>query len=121
MKETTGTPIAFQIINEDHNRKIIATFKISIDPHMQIMFTKKNMVTEIIVRWSISARETACRVVAGAIAQLLLKLEGVEIHLYVQQVGKIVIEQPYQELDLSQDFFANKVGAQMSSWLKNDC
>lgn len=46
-----------------------------------------------------SARETACRVVAGAIAKQLLK--EVTIHAYTSSVGDIFLEKPYQDLDFS--------------------
>ena len=46
-----------------------------------------------------SARETACRVVAGAIAKQFLK--DVKIHAFTSSVGKININKPYQELDFS--------------------
>ncbi|MCB0803953.1 MAG: chorismate synthase [Flavobacteriales bacterium] len=107
--KTTGTPIAFQIINEDHKSKDYSHIQDKYRPsHADYVYQEKYGNRDYRGGGRSSARETACRVVAGAIAQLLLKLEGVEIHSYVQQVGKIVIEQPYQELDLSQ-VFANKV------------
>jgi chorismate synthase len=49
-----------------------------------------------------SARETVCRIVAGAIAKLLLKHSGVSIQAYVTAVGEINIGKPYFELDLSE-------------------
>jgi chorismate synthase len=48
-----------------------------------------------------SARETIARVVAGAIARLILKKAGVEIQAYVSQVGEINLDKSYLELDLS--------------------
>ncbi|MBT8275915.1 MAG: chorismate synthase, partial [Bacteroidia bacterium] len=47
-----------------------------------------------------SARETACRVVAGAIAKQLLK--NVTITAYVSAVGELQLTKPYSELDFSQ-------------------
>ena len=48
-----------------------------------------------------SARETAARVAAGAIAKMMLKHYGISIQAYVSQVGSLALEQSYQELDLS--------------------
>jgi len=48
-----------------------------------------------------SARETIARVVAGAIAKLLLKKAGVSIQAYVSRVGTIQLNKNYSELDLS--------------------
>ena len=54
---------------------------------MLILRTKLNMVLGIIEGGGrSSARETACRVVAGAIAQQILKKSGVNISAYVSAV-----------------------------------
>ncbi|MCF6295748.1 MAG: chorismate synthase, partial [Flavobacteriaceae bacterium] len=46
-----------------------------------------------------SARETACRVVAGSIAKQLLK--DIKINAFTSSVGDIFINKPYQDLDFS--------------------
>ncbi len=46
-----------------------------------------------------SARETASRVVAGAIAKQMLS--EIKINAYVSSVGPLFLEKPYQELDFS--------------------
>lgn len=48
-----------------------------------------------------SARETAARVMAGAVAKLLLKHHHIEIKSYVSQVKDIRLDIPYPQLDLS--------------------
>ena len=48
-----------------------------------------------------SARETAARVVAGAIAKLVLKTKGVEITAYTSQVGHIAMTQTVDTVDLT--------------------
>jgi chorismate synthase len=48
-----------------------------------------------------SARETAARVAAGAVAKLLLRQWQVSIVAYTSQVGDIVLDTPYQDLDFS--------------------
>src|SRR5690606_38816490 len=47
-----------------------------------------------------SARETAARVAAGAIAKLLLKNQGVSVQAYVSQVGDVKAPH-FSQLDLS--------------------
>ena len=47
-----------------------------------------------------SARETASRVAAGAIAKQVLK--NIKINAFVDSVGEIHMTTPYQELDFSQ-------------------
>ena len=44
-----------------------------------------------------SARETACRVVAGSIAKQIL--DNVKINAYVSSVGNISVNKPHSELD----------------------
>jgi chorismate synthase len=46
-----------------------------------------------------SARETAARVAAGAVAKLVLKHFGIDITAYVSQVGNVKLETPYQDLN----------------------
>jgi chorismate synthase len=48
-----------------------------------------------------SARETAARVAAGAIAKLFLAQNGVNIQAYVSQVGPLILQKNADELDLS--------------------
>ncbi|MFT4664396.1 MAG: chorismate synthase, partial [Gammaproteobacteria bacterium] len=48
-----------------------------------------------------SARETAARVAAGAIAQQILAKEGIEIKAWVSQVGNIALNKSHEDLDLS--------------------
>lgn len=48
-----------------------------------------------------SARETVCRVVAGAIARQALRLPGIDIVAYTSQVHDIKLDLPYDKLDLT--------------------
>jgi len=48
-----------------------------------------------------SARETAARVAAGAIAKLFLKENGINITAYVSQVGNLSCDSDYNTLDFS--------------------
>lgn len=99
---TTGTPIGFQIKNEDQKSRDYSHIKESYRPsHADYVYQKKYGIRDYRGGGRSSARETACRVVAGAIAQLLLKREGVQVHAYVQQVGKLSLVKDYRELDLS--------------------
>jgi len=47
-----------------------------------------------------SARETAARVAAGAVAQLFLRTLTVQIHAFVSRIGAITLDVPYQDLDM---------------------
>jgi chorismate synthase len=107
--KTTGTPIGFQIKNKDSRSKDYSHIKDSFRPsHADFVYEAKYGNRDYRGGGRSSARETACRVVAGAIAQLLLKKYGVEVVAYVQQVGSISLDTPYQELDLGK-VYDNKV------------
>ena len=107
--KTTGTPIGFQIQNKDQKSKDYSHIKDTYRPsHADFVYEEKYGNRDYRGGGRSSARETACRVVAGAIAQLILKKNGVEIHSYVQQVGNIHLEKPYAELDFTA-IFNNKV------------
>lgn len=100
--KTTGTPIGFTIKNENqksndynHNQD---TYRPS---HADYTYDAKYGIRDFRGGGRSSARETATRVVAGAIAKLYLKKQGISIHAYTSQVGNIKLIKNYQELDLS--------------------
>jgi chorismate synthase len=106
---TTGTPIGFQIKNEDQKSKDYSHIKDSFRPsHADFVYEEKYGNRDYRGGGRSSARETATRVVAGAIAQLLLKTEGIEVHSYVHQIGNLSLVKPYSELNLN-EVFSNKV------------
>jgi chorismate synthase len=98
---TTGTPIAISIENQDQRSKdyshIANTFRPS---HADYTYESKYGVRDYRGGGRSSARETAARVAAGAIAKTLLKQSGVTIHAYVSQVGEIKAP-AFDTLDLS--------------------
>lgn len=101
-EKTTGTPIALIIRNEDQRSKdyshIAAQFRPS---HADYTYQVKYGVRDYRGGGRSSARETAARVAAGAVAKLLLTDLGVNIQSYVSQVGTLKLEKSYQDLDLS--------------------
>ena len=97
---TTGTPIAFQIQNKDQQSKDYSEIKTAFRPsHADYVYQEKYGHRDYRGGGRSSARETACRVVAGAVAELILKQYGVEINAYVQQVGKIALLKHFDDLD----------------------
>lgn len=100
--KTTGTPIAMVIPNEDQRSQdydhIAAAFRPS---HADYTWQAKYGLRDHRGGGRSSARETAARVAAGALAKLLLRAQGIEIQAYVSQVGALALSQPYQVLDLS--------------------
>lgn len=99
---TTGTPIALVIFNEDQRSKDYGHIADKFRPsHADFTYTAKYGVRDYRGGGRSSARETAARVAAGAVAQLVLKSLGVQVMSYVSQVGPLVLTKPYTELDLS--------------------
>ena len=99
--KSTGTPIGILIRNQDQRSKDYSHIADKFRPsHADYTFTAKYGHRDYRGGGRSSARETAARVAAGAIAQQLLSQLGVSIKSYVSQVGEIKLEKPYQSLDL---------------------
>ncbi|MCH2225533.1 MAG: chorismate synthase, partial [Crocinitomicaceae bacterium] len=100
--KTTGTSIGFIIPNEDQKSKDYDHIKDSYRPsHADFTFDKKYGNRDYRGGGRSSARETASRVVAGALAKQILDQKGIDIVAYVDQVGGIKLsgEVDYNEID----------------------
>lgn len=101
--KTTGTPIALIIRNEDQRSKDYSHISAQYRPsHADYTYQVKYGVRDYRGGGRSSARETAARVAAGALAKLLLANFGVNIQAYVSQVGGMKLDKSYTELDLTQ-------------------
>jgi chorismate synthase len=101
--KTTGAPIAALIKNEDQRSKDYAHIANQYRPsHADFTYDQKYGHRDYRGGGRSSARETAARVAAGAIAQLLLKKAGIEIQAYVSQVGDLKLAESPSQLDLTQ-------------------
>jgi len=99
---TQGTPIGIIIRNEDQKSKDYEHIKDNFRPsHADYTYHEKYGVRDYRGGGRSSARETAVRVAAAAIAKQLLKNYGIEINAYVSRVGDIAVNKHYTELDLS--------------------
>lgn len=99
--QSTGTPIAIVIENQDQRSKDYSHIQNTFRPsHADYTYEAKYGVRDYRGGGRSSARETAARVAAGAIAKLLLKKSGVEITAFVSQVGELK-SQHYLQLDLT--------------------
>jgi chorismate synthase len=88
--KTTGTPIGFIIPNEDQHSSDYNHLKDVFRPsHADFTYENKYGARDHRGGGRSSARETACRVVAGAIAKQILDEIGIEFSTYVDQVGDI--------------------------------
>ena len=100
--KTTGTPIAFVIWNENQHSTDYDHLKEVYRPsHADYTYQQKYGIRDHRGGGRSSARETASRVVAGAIAKLALKQLGVEITAFTSQVGHIAMTQTFETADLS--------------------
>lgn len=101
--KTTGTPIGMVIYNQDQRSKDYSHIYDKYRPsHADYTFSAKYGHRDYRGGGRSSARETAARVAAGAVAKQLLAHLGVTIHSYVDQVGDIATNLPHEDLDLSQ-------------------
>lgn len=99
---TTGMPIGFVIKNEDQKSKDYSHIKDAFRPsHADFTYEEKYGLRDYRGGGRSSARETACRIVAGAIAKLILKEKNISINAFVKQVGKIKLDKSFEELDFS--------------------
>ena len=98
--KTTGTPIGLLIENQDQRPKDYSKIKDQFRPaHADYTYWKKYGIRDYRGGGRSSARETAMRVAAGAIAKKYLKQHlSIEIRGYLSQLGPITIE----DLDFSQ-------------------
>jgi len=100
--KTTGTPIAFVIWNENQHSTDYDHLKEVYRPsHADYTYQQKYGIRDHRGGGRSSARETASRVVAGAIAKLVLKNMGIEITAYTSQVGHISMTKSVESVDLS--------------------
>lgn len=98
--KTTGTPISIFIKNKDQKSKDYSHIANAFRPsHADMTYTKKYGIRDYRGGGRSSARETAARVAAGAIAKLLLKKHGIVINAGVTQVGNIKVDQQIEHLD----------------------
>lgn len=88
--KSTGTPIALLIPNEDQRSKDYGhNVDVYRPSHADYVYDAKYGIRDHRGGGRSSARETAARVAAGAIAKLFLKQQGIEIFAHVTSVGTI--------------------------------
>ena len=120
--KTTGAPIGFIIPNEDQKTKDYDHLKDVYRPsHADFTYSKKYGNRDYRGGGRSSARETASRVVGGAIAKQILASKGIVIVAYVDQVGAIKLsgEIDYNEIDNNIVRCANvEVAKEMETYIK---
>lgn len=120
---STGTPIGFIIPNTNQQSKDYSALKDVYRPsHADYAWDAKYGFRDHRGGGRSSARETACRVVGGALAAHLIP--NVEVTAYVQSVGEIELTKPYSEINLNSvdDFITRcpdaETSAKMESYIR---
>ncbi|GAA4323661.1 chorismate synthase [Pontixanthobacter gangjinensis] len=99
--KSTGTPIGFVIKNANQKSKDYSHIKDTYRPsHADYTYDEKYGVRDYRGGGRSSARETACRVVAGSIAKQLLS--EIKINAFVSSVGKLELQKDYTQLDFNE-------------------
>jgi chorismate synthase len=99
--KTTGAPIAIVIENQDQRSKDYSHIENTFRPsHADFTYQEKYGFRDYSGGGRSSARETAARVAAGAIAKLFLRKYRIEINAFVSQVGELKAPH-YTALNLS--------------------
>ena len=98
---STGGPIAAIIKNEDLKPDDYSDIeKVYRPSHADFTNEKKYGIRSDSGGGRSSARETACRVIAGAIAKLILQNKQVVITAFVSQIGNVKMELAIDDLNL---------------------
>ena len=106
--KSTGTPIGFLIPNINSKSQDYSNIKDVFRPsHADYTYEEKYGIRDYRGGGRSSARETACRVVAGSIAKQLLNNYGIKISAYVSSIGNIFVDE--KNVDLNKDYDSNIV------------
>ncbi len=101
--KSTGCPIGFIVRNRNHHSKDYDNMRSLFRPsHADYTYHAKYGVRDHRGGGRSSARETIARVVGGAFAKLLLRALGVSITAWTRQVGTLVLDTDYHQLDFSE-------------------
>ena len=101
--KTTGAPLAFIIRNRNQKSSDYNNLKDLYRPsHADFTYQQKYGIRDHRGGGRTSARETAARVVAGAVAKLYLNQIGIRVTAYTSQVGPITVLKDYKDLDFEQ-------------------
>mgnify|MGYP003329363043 CR=1 FL=1 len=98
---TTGAPIAAIVLNEDYKPEDYKNVQQAYRPsHADFTYQSKYGIRSTSGGGRSSARETVCRVIAGAVAKILLKNVGIDICAFVKQIGSTELRSDYKMLNL---------------------
>jgi chorismate synthase len=88
--KTTGSPISIMIPNQNTDASSYEPIKDLLRPgHANFTYLEKYGIFDFRGGGRASARETACRVAAGAVAKKLLKHDNIQVVAYLSQIAEI--------------------------------
>ncbi len=91
--QTTGAPLAIMIPNRDADPSKYEPIKNLLRPgHANYTYTQKYGCFDYRGGGRASARETACRVAAGAVAQKFLSQFNIKVMAYIKCIGEVEIQ-----------------------------
>jgi len=99
--KTTGAPIAIIIMNKNADTSKYEPIKNILRPgHANYTYLQKYGCFDYRGGGRASARETACRVAAGAVARKLLSHYHIEITAYIKSIGNITMTEAFDNTKL---------------------
>lgn len=100
--KSTGTPIGFIVRNQNQHSQDYENLRTLFRPsHADFTYYNKYGARDHRGGGRSSARITISRVVAGALAKLVLRQQGITIQAYTSQIGDIMLDRDYHLYDLS--------------------
>lgn len=97
--KTIGSPLTLQVINADYKLERLKELERPRPGHADLVGAVKYLGSIRGVLERASARETAVRVAAGAVARQLLRVFGIETIGYVTEIGGLAVETPAGDID----------------------
>jgi chorismate synthase len=99
--KTTGAPIAIMVENIDTDSSKYEPIKNILRPgHANFTYYEKYGVFDYRGGGRASARETLCRVAAGAVAMKILAKQQIKTAAFVKSIGSVVMAAPLPDIDL---------------------
>lgn len=97
--KTTGAPVSLIIWNSDADSSKYEPIKDILRPgHANFTYLEKYGIFDYRGGGRASARETACRVAAGAIAKKLLSYNGIQVTAYIKQIADVEASIEFSEM-----------------------
>jgi len=108
--KTTGAPIALLIKNEDADPSAYQEIADKLRPgHANYTYAEKYGHVDQRGGGRSSARETVCRVAAGAIASQVLKVYGVKLYAYIKQISNCCADIDPSESSFMENIFQSSL------------